>query len=124
MPPPTSHNRLVGPGGLDTTVGTYSDCTGQEPLPAGSAAIDSCVTDRQFFVGHNPGVFTPLTQTPVGAVITWYDADGTAHPLRVIQTRTWQHVGLPTLAPGATAQFQTCLVPDGSVDMILDAAPA
>ena len=83
-----------------------------------------CVPDRQFFVGHNPGVFTPLMTTGVGDVITWYDGDGTAHSLRVIETRTWQHVGLPALAPGATPQFQTCIAADGSVDRVLDAVPA
>jgi len=33
-------------------------------------------------------------------------------------------VGLPALAPGATAQFQTCIAADGSVDRVLDAEPA
>lgn len=119
-------NRLVGGHGLNTGVGTYGDCTGQAVVPSGIAAIDTCVTQDIYFVGHNPGVFTPLISTSAGEVITWYDAQAIGHPLRIVATRNWQRAdGIPPVTqPGVTVQFQTCVTADGSVDRILDAVPA
>ena len=82
----------------------------------------TCVARRTYFLGHNPGVFTPLMRMAVGSRITWYDADGSAHPLRIVSVPTLAHVGVPSLFSGATAQFQTCARPDGTVNRILDAA--
>ena len=117
-------NALTGPYGLGTGVGIYSDCGGSTPLPHAIAAIDTCVKGVTFFVGHNPGVFTPLVSVNVGDVITYWDGAGVAHPLRVISVRNWVHTTTPSIVPGATAQFQTCLNADGSLDRVLDAQPA
>jgi hypothetical protein len=90
------------------------------------ADIDTCVTDVTYFLGHNPGVFTPLMSETVGSVLTWYDGAGNAHVYRVVSVRTWyRDNGVPPkTSPSVVAQFQTCQVSDGSVDRILDAVPA
>jgi hypothetical protein len=127
-PPPPPRSRLVSDDGrVDTGVGVYSDCTGRTDVPHAYAAIDTCVGGgRTYFVGHNPGVFTPLLSESVGSVITWWDANGTAHRLQIVARRDWlRDDGVPPPVSGAvTAQFQTCLVPDGSRDLILDAVAA
>jgi hypothetical protein len=119
-------NRLISAdGSLNTGVGYYGDCTGRTALTHSMAAIDGCVGGRTYFVGHNPGVFTPLMHFSVGALITWYDGAGTAHRLRIIAVRQWSHsAGVPPLISGATTEFQTCITADGSLERILDAAPA
>lgn len=124
--PGSYRNRLISADGtLNTGVGYYGDCSGRTPLTHSMAAIDGCVGGRTYFVGHNPGVFTPLMHFSVGALITWYDGSGTAHRLRIIAVRQWSHsAGAPTLISGATAEFQTCITSDGSLERILDAAPA
>jgi hypothetical protein len=124
---PTSYrNRLISADGtLNTFVGYYGDCSGRTALTRSSAAIDTCVGGRTYFVGHNPGVFTPLFHMGVGTIITWYDGGGRAHRLRVIGVRTvYRSAGVPSLLAGAVAEFQTCIAADGSVDRLLDAAPA
>lgn len=126
-PAPVSyHNRLVSSDGtLNTYVGYYSDCSGRTALTHASAAIDTCVGGRTYFVGHNPGVFTPLFHMGVGTIITWFDGAGNAHRLRIIGVRSWyRSSGVPPLLGGAVAQFQTCITSDGSVERIMDAAPA
>jgi hypothetical protein len=114
---------------LDTSVTVYDDCSGQTELTHDTAAIDTCVGGRTYFVGHNAGVFTPLLDLGVGDLLTWYDAGGAAHRLRVVAVRDdWlRDTGVPPLATGAVvAQFQTCetAYPDGSHDRILDAVAA
>ena len=113
-------------GTLNTAVTTYSDCSGATALTHSEAAVDTCVHGRTYFVGHNPGVFTPLMTENVGAVITWWDDSGTAHNLRVVAVRSWQRAdGVPPVVSGdVVAQFQTCQVLDGSVDRILDTVNA
>ena len=125
-PAPTFRSRLISAdGSLNTGVGYYGDCSGSTPLTRGSAAIDGCIGGRLFFVGHNPGVFTPLMHMGVGSIITWWDGGGNAHRLRIVAVRQWVHVGLPPLpVNGGTVQFQTCITADGSLDRLLDAAPA
>lgn len=128
-PPPAPQvlrNLLRGPDGLNTGVGVYSDCSGATALTHSEAAIDTCVTGVTYFVGHNPGVFTPLMSTSTGSVITWWDGNGTAHALRVVAVRSWQRAdGVPPpVSSAVVAQFQTCQVSDGSVDRILDVVPA
>jgi hypothetical protein len=128
--PNAPHNLLLSAdGNLDTTVTTYSDCTGATELTHSAAAIDTCVSGRTYFVGHNAGVFTPLLDLGVGDIITYYDSDGAAHRLRIVDVRdNWLRAnGVPPLANGdVVAQFQTCetAYPDGSHDRILDAVPA
>lgn len=126
-PPAPPRSRLVSADGrLDTGVGVYSDCSGATALTHVAAAVDTCVGGRTYFVGHNPGVFTPLLSETVGSVITWWDGAGNAHRLRVVARRDWMRAnGVPPMVSGAVvAQFQTCLVTDGSEDLILDAVPA
>ncbi len=126
-PPPPPRSRLVSADGrLNTGVGVYGDCSGATEVAHTEAEIDTCITGRTYFVGHNPGVFTPLMSETVGSVVTWYDADGTAHVLRVVARRTWTRAdGVPPMASDAVvAQFQTCLVADGSQDVVLDAVAA
>jgi hypothetical protein len=124
--PASYHNRLVSSdGSINTYVGYYSDCSGRTALTHASAAIDTCVGGRTYFVGHNPGVFTPLFHMGVGTIITWFDGAGHAHRLRIVGVRTWyRSAGVPGLLGGAVAQFQTCVTSDGSVERIMDAAPA
>lgn len=119
------HNRLISSdGSLNTYVGYYSDCSGGTALSHAAAAIDACVGGRTYFVGHNPGVFTPLFHMGVGTIITWFDGGGNAHPLRIIAVRTWHRsAGVPGPLGGSVAQFQTCITPDSSLERIMDAAP-
>jgi len=126
-PPAPPHNLLRSADGkLYTGVGTYSDCSGRTALTHASAAIDTCVTGRTYFVGHNPGVFTPLLSESVGSIITWWDYLGHAHVLRIVAVRNWTAAnGVPPPVSGAVvAQFQTCAVSDGSRDWIYDAVAA
>jgi hypothetical protein len=128
--PNAPHDLLLSAdGSLDTGVTTYGDCSGATELTHSEAAIDTCVSGRTYFVGHNAGVFTPLLDLGVGDVITYYDHTGAAHRLRVVEVRdNWLRAGgVPPLANGdVVAQFQTCetAYPDGSHDRILDAVPA
>jgi hypothetical protein len=129
LPAGPANTLLSGDGTLDTTVTTYADCTGATELTHSTAAIDTCVNGRIYFVGHNAGVFTPLLDLGVGSAITWYDSGGAAHLLRIVAVRdNWlRDDGVPPLANGrVVAQFQTCetAYPDGSHDRILDAVPA
>jgi hypothetical protein len=126
-PPATPHSRLLSDDGrLDTGVGVYSDCRGTTEVSHAVAAVDTCIGGRTYFVGHNPGVFTPLLSETVGSVVTWWDGNGTAHRLRIVARRDWMRDdGVPPMVSGAVvAQFQTCLVADGSRDLILDAVAA
>ena len=122
--PPNPRNLLLtADGRLRTAVGTYDDCSGWTPLSHAEAAVDTCVTWVRYFIGHNPGVFWPLATLDVGSTIDYYDPQGTEHRLRVVSARVWlRSAGPPPLAePDVTAQFQTCISADGSVDRILDA---
>lgn len=127
-PPPVLRNYLTsGDGTLHTAVGVYTDCTGQTPLTHSEAAIDTCIPGPTYFVGHNVGVFTPLMHMGVGSIITYYDGNGVAHVWRVAyEIASWTAANgvPPAQGPGVVAQFQTCDVPDGSIDRILDVVPA
>ena len=124
--PATHRDMLVGPGGLHARVTTYADCTATAPLDRGTAAIDLCVTGRAYFIGHNPGVFTPLLSMGPGSLIVWWDHSGTAHRLEVadVDLGTSARGADATPPAGVVAQFQTCEVADGSVIRVLDAIPA
>ncbi|HEY2702313.1 MAG TPA: hypothetical protein VGL20_01360 [Candidatus Dormibacteraeota bacterium] len=116
-----------GDRSLDTGVGVYSDCSGATELTHNAAAIDTCVAGPTYFVGHNAGVFTPLMHMGVGAIITYYDDGAAAHVWRVVSVRSgWRAANgvPPATQPDVVAQFQTCAVPDGSIDRILDVVPA
>ena len=116
-----------GDGTLGTGVGIYSDCTGATALTHAEAAIDTCINGPTYFVGHNVGVFTPLMHMGVGSIITYFDGAGAAHVWRVVSVRgDWQSAGgvPPATEADVVAQFQTCVVADGSVDRILDVVNA
>jgi hypothetical protein len=127
-PPPVRRNYLTsGDGTLGTSVGVYADCSGRTPLTHSEAAIDTCFDGPAYFVGHNAGVFTPLMHMGVGALITYHDGNGTAHLWRVVSVRPAWHSadGTPPVTEGdVVAQLQTCAVPDGSIDRILDVVQA
>ena len=112
-------------GSLRVSLGVYSDCSGQAPVPRDIADYNVCY-GRTYFIGHNPGVFTPLMHMQVGDRITWYDPSRTAHQLRIAGVRVVsRYGGVPQpLNAGVVAQFQTCEVLDGSWDRILDATEA
>ena len=123
---PSPRDWLETAGGeVRTPVGVYRDCHGLRPLTHLTAAIDACITDRTYFVGHNPGVFTPLLLLGVGSVLVWFDHAGAAHPMRVVAVRVWRGSDFPpVVARGIVAQFQTCIDVGGSLRRILDAVPA
>ena len=130
-PPPAPvrlFNHLTsGDGTLNTAVGVYTDCSGRTELTHTEAAIDTCIPGPTYFVGHNVGVFTPLMHMGVGSIITYYDGNGAAHVWRVASVRgDWRSAGGVPAATEAdvVAQFQTCVVADGSVDRILDVVDA
>ena len=125
-PPQELHDYLTSDdGALSTSVYDYGDCGGQTPLSHEAAAIDTCIHDRIYFVGHNPGVFTPLMSMGVGSVITYWDSAGVAHRVRVIAVVVWAKTsGTPARTPGSTMEFQACLNADGSMLRNLEAGPA
>ena len=104
----------------------YADCSGSSPIDANRADVDRCFVDRTYFVGHSPGVFSPLLQMGAGSLLTWYDGEGVAHPLRIVSRRDLPRSTetLELSQPDVVAEFQTCLTADGSVVRILDAVRA
>jgi len=128
LPPTAPRSRLISADGrLDTAVGVYSDCTGAAPLPRYQAAIDTCITNRTYFVGHSPGAFSPLLDENVGTIIQWWDGAGALHRLRIVARRDWTRgsgAPAPPVSSDVVAQFQTCLDSTGSQELILDATPA
>jgi hypothetical protein len=122
-PPPPSNWLRTDDGALDTYVGYYGDCSGRQVLTHAYAAIDTCLGGRTYFIGHNPGVFTPLMNLGVGSELTYFDANANAHRMRIVGVRSWYRFnGSPPLVQGNVAyQFQTCITLDGNWDRILDA---
>ncbi len=110
-------------GCLSTQVGVYTDCSGLQPVGP-TAYLNQCY-DRIYFIGHNPGVFTPLMQMKNGDVITYYDSNRSPQVMQVAGVRVVSRfAGVPPLLNSAVvAQFQTCEVLDGSWDRILDMVP-
>ena len=78
---------------------------------------------RGNFVGHSPGVFSPLLRMAVGTVISWFDSRGSVTRYRIVAERDFRRNSGPLslTQPDVAAQFQTCLTVDGSLDRILDA---
>ncbi|MFN2569483.1 MAG: hypothetical protein ABR564_07770 [Candidatus Dormibacteria bacterium] len=112
-------------GSLQVHVGTYADCSGSTALQRDEAALDTCITDRRYFLGHNPGVFTPLMHMPVGTLLTWRDHGGAAHRYRITSERDMSVSESPSpTSASVVAQFQTCVTPDGSVARVFDAVSA
>jgi sortase (surface protein transpeptidase) len=109
-------------GTLKTGVGTYADCSGRTALQTGEAAIDLCISGRTYFLGHNAGVFTPLMHMHAGDHLTYADGHGDHHRYRIVSTRDWTAANgtAPVTQVDVSAQFQTCIRPDGSLDRIVD----
>lgn len=122
---PAAVNRLAEEGGgLDLHVGYYGDCTRATEVGHDGAYIDGCIQrPLGYFIGHNPGPFTPMAAVPVDQVIDYYDPDGNLHRLRIVSARQWNRFwGAPPLSQSdVVAQFQTCLTLDAVWDRILDA---
>jgi hypothetical protein len=124
QPPPVQRDWLrTTDGSLDVPVGVYSDCSGMAPVSYDGAAIDTCLGGRLYFIGHNPGPFTPLRGLDVGSKIVYYDSTGMPHGWRIVATRTWSRWwgSPPPASDGVVAQFQTCITLDANWDEILDA---
>ncbi len=110
-------------GTLRAGVGTYTDCSGHTPLQSNEAALDTCIHDRRYFLGHNVGVFTPLLHMHPGDHLDWTDGRNRRHRLRIVAVRDWvpSDGAPPVVEPDVAAQFQTCAREDGSLERILDA---
>ena len=113
-------------GTLRAAVGVYRDCAGLAPIPSSEAALWPCVPGLLYFVGHNPGVFTPLMHLGVGAGLTYFDSTGARHRFRIVRIEDWRRTdGFPPPASAAVvAQLQTCVTPDATVDRIVDVVAA
>lgn len=112
-------------GSLRVGLGVYSDCSGWSPVGRELAYMNICY-GRTYFIGHNPGVFTPLMHMQPGDVITWYDGSAGVHRMKIVSVRVVSRFGgVPArVNPNVVAQFQTCEVLDGTYDRILDAEAA
>ena len=117
---PVPANRLIGPG-LDVPVTLYTDCTAGTPLPRSSVALDTCMLPGHsaayaddYFLGHNPGQFSPLVNDPAGTVLTYFDSQGVAHRFAIAGHVDVPGGTAPLPPPRTVAQFQTCLVPSGA----------
>lgn len=121
-----THRLVTADGTINTSVGSYTDCTGTAPIDSDRADLDPCFPGRSYFVGHNPGVFAPLMRMTPGSLISWYDAKGTEHRLRIVYVRDFlrNSAVLQPSSPDVVAQFQTCVTLDGKLDRILDAVDA
>jgi hypothetical protein len=77
--PPRAGSALVIPSvSLQVGVIDYGDCTGDTVMTRSSAVHFLCTPATvAAFVGHNPGVFTPLLRTQPGDQVT-YQHDGAA----------------------------------------------
>lgn len=124
---PTTNWLHAEDGSLNVAVGFYWDASGQTAVPRYEAVLDMAIKDVQYyFDGHNPGVFTPLLGEGVGSYFDYWDGNGTAHRFRLVSVRSWTAANgePPPVTPLVVAQFQTCRVPDGSVDWIYDLVAA
>lgn len=123
--PAASPNRLVlEGGGLDLPVGVYGDCTRQTDVGHAGGYIDACIPrPLAYFIGHNPGPFSPLADAAVGRVVDYTDANGRVYRLQLVSSRSWNRFwGAPPPTRGdVVAQFQTCETIDAVWDRILDA---
>lgn len=93
---------------LTMPVSIYADCMGMSRVPYDSAALDTCWTGEYYFVGHNPGIFTPIQRLRRGDIVGFNDGKKSHYFIvdssEVRTTTEW----FP--APdGINARMQTCL---------------
>ena len=122
--PPAYRDRLRSDdGSLDVGVGLYGDCSRRTAVTFDGAQIDGCIGGRTYFIGHNPGPFSPLLHLQAGDRLTYFDGQGQSHRYQIIGTRSWNRYWGPPpfLRSDVSAQFQTCLTLDAVWDEILDA---
>ena len=107
---------LIG-GGVDASVTWYTDCSGNSAVPRNSVAIDTCDTAVTYFVGHNPGLFTPLMSDGAGTHLTYYNGNGTAtgYVIEGYWDITRAGATFPSPPAGTIAEFQTCVDPSATV---------
>lgn len=125
--PPYFDRLISSNGALNVSVSYYSDCSGATPLTRYGVAIDTCVHSYLYFVGHNPGPFTPAVGLPVGSEVTYWDGSGTPHAWVVTSKQDLPFDGGNDPAffdQPAVAVFQTCATLDESWDWIIDLEPA
>jgi hypothetical protein len=126
-PAPRAGSVLTVPSvGLQVGVVDYGDCSGNTAMTRTSAVHFLCTPSAvTTFVGHNPGVFTPLLRTHTGDQVV-YRHDGVQDTYVI---RSQQRV-TPEQAAAASqdgsyvhAVFATCAEPDSSAYWIFLADP-
>jgi len=125
--PLATHHRIEAPTvGLSVAVVDYSDCTGATLLTRVAAASFACTDpDHPLVMGHNPGVFTPLTRVRTGDEIRYWDARGLrTYRVSTIERVRYGDVWQRVLIRGSHLVLMTCAVPDGSRDWVFVAYPA
>ena len=112
--------------GLQVSVIDYSDCNGSTPMTRTAAVRFGCTPPTvTTLVGHNPGVFTPLTRTQGGEQVH-YQHDGVddvyviseIHRVSPEQAAAYSQDGSYT-----HAVLATCAEPDSSAYWVFIALP-
>ena len=127
VPTPRPGSRILVPSvGLQVGVVDYSDCSGETPMTRLTAVHFMCTPAAvTTFVGHNPGVFTPLLRTQAGDHF-YYQHDGVQD--------AWVLTGRYRVSPQDAAAYSqdgsyqhavlaTCAEPDSSAYWIFVGAP-
>jgi hypothetical protein len=126
-PAPRPGARILVPSvGIQLAVVDYNDCTGNTAMTRVSAVRFNCTpAPVTQFVGHNPGVFTPLLRTHAGDRAI-YQHDGVQDifilrsPRRVSPQEAAQYSQDGSFAH---ALFATCAEPDSSAYWVFVADP-
>ena len=129
-PPPAARpgSRLTVPSAaLEVAVVDYGDCAGNTPMTRVSAVHFLCTPSAvTAFVGHNPGVFTPLLKTHAGDHV-YYQHDGVQdeYILGAARRVSPQDAAAASQDSSFThAVFATCAEPDSSAYWIFIATPS
>jgi hypothetical protein len=126
-PAPRPGSRLLVPSvGLQVGLVDYTDCSGNAPMTRVSAVHYTCTPAAVTqFVGHNPGVFTPMLNTHAGDRLV-YQHDG----VEVDYILGAERRVSPAEAAAASqdgsythAVIATCAEPDSSAYWIFTATP-
>ena len=126
-PTPRPGSRILVPSvGLQVGVVDYSDCSGDTPMTRVSAVLFGCTPSAvTTFVGHNPGVFTPLLRTQTGDHV-FYQHDGVQDAWIITARYRVSPQDASTYAEDGSYQhavFATCAEPDSSAYWIFIATP-